>query len=129
MPLIPLTENDISSIFNQINAAEIIYNPASQAQIRDKINITRDDPLIKRSLDGHAGRINIDGYDRIYVNSDIRSDYRNFIISLNNLNLIQTPVIPDIYSPRLITDTEWIPHNTLYIIVGDLVNGRHQKLN
>ena len=131
MPLIPLIESDIlathTKYTNEHGNIIDIYNPISRAIIRDKINITRDDPRIKRSLDGHPGRINTDSYDRIYINSDIRSDYRNFISCLQKLNLIKIPTGLNIYSYQLITDTEWLPHNTLYVIIGDLVNGRQQQ--
>jgi len=73
-------------------------------------------------------KINCTAYDRVFITSDIHSDFRKFVQMLKLNNLIETPIDPyagnDIYEPALITDTRWTGGSrTLVIIVGDLVDG------
>ena len=136
-----LTSEDIESIYQKDLTGNIIvpyrYNTSSYCILQQKLSITRNDQIIIKSIPGNAGRINADKFDRIYVSSDIHSDYRNFINYLQNLNLITIPAglniytdtrnpdtRNDIYDTRFITDTQWLSYNTLYIITGDLVDGR-----
>jgi hypothetical protein len=137
-----LNQADVNSIYTEphllINVGKrSTYNPASQTRLQSKISRVRNDPIIITSQPGQPGIIDASKFDRIYVNSDIHSDYRNFINYLKNLNLINIPsglsiyedkTNPssrnDIYNPAFITDTTWKARNTLYIIVGDLVDGR-----
>ena len=76
----------------------------------------------------------ISNYEFVYVTSDIHSDYRKLIQILVTIGIIQIPDDIDIwtdgiYDSRLITDTIWITTNTLFIIVGDLVDGFRPNLS
>jgi hypothetical protein len=141
-----LTSEDIESIYKKDHTGNIIqpcyYDTNSQVRLQQKISATRNDPIIIKSIPGQSGVINAEKFDRIYANSDIHSDYRNFINYLKNLNLISIPdnlhiytdinnldTRNDIYDTRFITETQWLAHNTLYIIVGDLVDGRRVNLS
>ena len=136
-----LTPTDIDSIYKKDAGNNYVipykYNKDSLAILQEKINRTRNDPIIIKSIPTQPGVIPTNKFDRIYVNSDIHSDYRNFINYLKNLNLIAIPdglniytvsanldTRDDIYDPRFITETRWLPTNTLYIITGDLVDGK-----
>jgi hypothetical protein len=141
-----LTSEDIESIYKKDHTGNIIqpcyYDTNSQVRLQQKISATRNDPIIIKSIPGQPGVINADKFDRIYANSDIHSDYRNFINYLINLNLISIPTDlhiytddqnpdtrNDIYNPRFITETKWLAPNTLYIIIGDLVDGKRGQLS
>ena len=136
-----LTHTEIDSIYKKDAENNYVipykYNTESQAKLQEKITLVRNNPIIIKSIPGKPGVINTDKFDRIYVNSDIHSDYRNFINFLKNLNLIAIPyglniytdpanpaTRNDIYDPRFIIETKWLATNTLYIITGDLVDGR-----
>lgn len=82
--------------------------------------------------------IDVTKYDNVYITSDIHSDYRKLIQILSKANLIDLPTkvndrqesvnldpySDDIYNYSLITDTKWNTTRTLFIIAGDLVDGR-----
>lgn len=125
---IPLTEEDILSIYNPI------YNPISPFNtyntsntVIPKIIESRKD---KRIIDSHI--IDPSKFDVIYATSDIHADYSNFINYLKKLNLIKIPegldpYSNDIYEHRFIIETEWIAPNSLFVIIGDLVDGTRNK--
>ena len=71
-------------------------------------------------------------YDTVFVTSDIHSDYRKFIQTLVSIGLIKIPnniniYSDDIYDHRIITESTWIPRKTLFVIVGDLVDGKRKS--
>ncbi len=72
---------------------------------------------------------NITGnYNDIYITSDLHADYRKLVQILVNAGLIRIPVginLNDdgIYDYRIITESEWIKPNSLFVIIGDLVDG------
>ncbi len=73
--------------------------------------------------------INTDNYRDIFITSDIHADYRKLVQILVNAKLIRIPEDIDlytdkIYDPRIITNSEWILPNSLFIITGDLVDGK-----
>ena len=75
-------------------------------------------------------------YPTVYLTSDIHSDFRKLVQILKGYELISTIIDPykgdDIYKPELITETEWTGgSNTLFVIIGDLVDGlrRHNYPN
>ena len=67
--------------------------------------------------------IDKNAYDHIYVTSDIHADLEKLDNMITKLGLVnytdtspKTPVMLPVY-------TEWIPERTLFIIVGDVVDG------
>jgi len=89
-----------------------------------KINsFIKNNPLIRKNI----GRMS--DYDYIYVTSDIHADFRKLVQLLLTLNLIRIPenidiYTDDIYKSELITDTVWIAKRVLFVIVGDLIDGK-----
>jgi hypothetical protein len=123
---IPLTEEDIISIYNPISLLNT-YNESNK--VIPKIIKARHD---KRIIDSHI--IDPSKFNVIYATSDIHADYSNFINYLKKLNLIKipdglNPYSIDIYDHRFITETEWIANNSLFVIIGDIVDGTRNSLN
>jgi len=71
-------------------------------------------------------------YPKVYVTSDIHSDYRKLIQLLINANIITYPGIniveqlysPDIYLPQFLTNMIWKQSNVSLVILGDIIDGR-----
>jgi len=117
-----LTESDILSTYDNLT-----YNESNT--VIPKIIESRKD---KRIIDSHV--VDPSKFDVIYATSDIHADYSNFINYLKKLNLIKIPdgldlYSSDIYDPRLIIETEWIANNSLFVIIGDLVDGTRGGYN
>jgi hypothetical protein len=70
--------------------------------------------------------INPKDFTYIYATSDIHADYRKFVQILISSGLIDCPINPydDIYNPRIIVESTWTKKNTLFVILGDLVDGQ-----
>jgi hypothetical protein len=83
--------------------------------------------------------INVTKYDKVFITSDTHADYRKLIQMLELAEIITLPtkdlgpeVSPvklnpysdDIYNKKFILETKWVPTNTLFIIAGDLIDGR-----
>ncbi len=72
--------------------------------------------------------INTDNYNDIYFTSDLHADYRKLVQMLVNAKLISIPTDINIYSdqiydPRIISESQWIKSNSLFIVIGDLIDG------
>ncbi len=65
-------------------------------------------------------------YEYIYATSDIHADFRKFAQILISSGLIDCPINPyeDVYNSKIISESKWIKENTLFIIIGDLVDGK-----
>ena len=67
-------------------------------------------------------------FSTVFATSDIHADFRKFIQILKDNAFLQTPLDPytdDIYHPDLIGQAKWTgPPNTLFVVIGDLVDGR-----
>jgi hypothetical protein len=65
-------------------------------------------------------------YDNIYVTSDIHADFQKFVQILVTSGLIECRIssYDNPYDPEIITESEWIKPNTLFIIIGDLIDGK-----
>jgi hypothetical protein len=82
--------------------------------------------------------VDVTKYDDVYITSDIHSDFRKLVQILSKADLIVLPTKinaskeltnldpynDDIYDSRLITETKWNATRTLFVIAGDLVDGR-----
>lgn len=93
--------------------------------------------FLYRDAEGNpTNRIPAGAYDRILFTSDLHADMRRFARALVRGGLIKTPAswpldrfgVPDSLFQDLeldlITDSEWIPERTLFVIVGDIVDGK-----
>ena len=109
-----LTSEEFNKLVSLTNADDILDKISNTRYFRNKTNYI----------------INAQEYDRVYVTSDIHSDYRKFVKILKDIGLIDTSINPytdDIYKSDLVTNTNWIPEKTLLVIVGDLVDGRRNS--
>jgi hypothetical protein len=111
-----LTEADILSVYDNFT-----YNE-SNTVIPKIIEARKDERIINSHI------IDPSKFNVIYATSDIHSDYSNFINYLKKLNLIKIPAglnpySSDIYDHRFITNTEWMANNSLFVIIGDIVDG------
>jgi hypothetical protein len=72
-------------------------------------------------------------YQNVYITSDVHTDLKKLNYLLNNVGLISANGIVDEDAIALqITDTgsiDWIPNNTLLIIIGDIVDGVRRDIN
>lgn len=107
--------------------------------LRSQVNIRNKQPLhFLYKLDKYRRLfppnhiIDVNLYDTVFVTSDTHADFRKLVQILSLSNLIRLPLIDgreldpytdDIYSTELLCATKWIPDRTLFIIVGDLVDG------
>ena len=119
-----LDEIDVLSI---INSSTNRFNPENL--VTPKIIAARKDPRI---ITSHI--IDPSRFNTIYATSDIHADIRNFLNYLNKLKMIKLPdgldlYTDDIYNPRFITETDWIMNESLFIIIGDLIDGRRSSSN
>ena len=84
-------------------------------------------------------KIDVTKYDNVYITSDTHADFRKLVQMLSLADLISVPskdvsfsVEPiklnpysdDIYNQLLILKTQWLAPRTLFVIAGDLVDGR-----
>lgn len=84
-------------------------------------------------------KIDVKKYDEVYVTSDTHADYRKLIQMLKLANLIAVPKkdmgmsvdpVPlnpysdDIYSRQFLLETRWVMSRTLFVIAGDIIDGR-----
>ena len=67
-------------------------------------------------------------FSTIYATSDIHADFRKFVQIVKSLGFVKNefdPYTDDIYNPDLIGNVQWTgPPNTLFLVIGDLVDGR-----
>jgi hypothetical protein len=108
--------DEISNILKPIDG---YYNPENTKLIIDKLDIVKSKIVINHRIDTRQ-------YKDVFIISDIHADLRKFYSILQNSKMIASPFNPyndDILNPELISNAEWIPENTLLIIVGDLVDG------
>jgi hypothetical protein len=120
------TSKDIAGI-TQIDYSDVsplyLLNPAHFKQyIEPKLFQRRRQLVINNN-------INTDKYTDIYLTSDIHADYRKLVQILVNAKFIRIPsginiYSNDIYDPRIISESEWIKPNALFIVIGDLVDGQ-----
>jgi hypothetical protein len=90
--------------------------------------------LLYYDSDGQpTNRIPAGAFKRVLYTSDIHADYRQFIHGLAKAGLITLPEGLDLTNPfvmrdlRIITDTVWNAESTLFVIVGDLVDGKRRN--
>jgi len=84
-------------------------------------------------------KISVTKYEKVFITSDTHADYRKLIQMLELADLIKLPtkdmgplVSPiklnpysdDIYDTKFILETKWVPVNTLFVIAGDIIDGR-----
>ena len=116
----------ISSEFNS-NSDNLILN-----------NLDRENKIktfIEKNPSIRDNKQYVTKYDTVYVTSDIHSDYRKFIQTLVSIGLINIPnginiySVDGIYDHRIITESTWNPmkKKTLFVIVGDLVDGKRKS--
>ena len=67
-------------------------------------------------------------YQNVYITSDIHADLVKLHFLLIQSGLIKREQVTEglDWILRLIVDTEWVAENTLFIIVGDIVDGRRK---
>lgn len=70
-------------------------------------------------------------YDVVIATSDLHSDFPKTLQLMRAARLIEFPVdgseldpYKDVYDVRLITETRWVARRTMFVICGDLVDGR-----
>ena len=73
-------------------------------------------------------------YPTVFVTSDTHADFRKLLQMLVLAKLIRLPsgidvYSDDVYDPRIIIETVWLPIKTLFVIAGDLVDGRRDESN
>jgi predicted nucleic acid-binding Zn-ribbon protein len=109
----------------------------------EDLNVTSDDGVINndnlsyiiKKIDNYSNsieknnEIDVKQFNTVYFTSDIHSDYVKFVNILKSANIIKFE--PDIeitdsnmYNADIITTAKWVPNNTLFIILGDLVDGK-----
>lgn len=79
-------------------------------------------------------KINCDDYDNIFITSDIRSDFKSFLILLKDNGIIQYDEniatfiqFNEPHNPKIITDVKWAGGNkTLFLILGNIVDGNER---
>ena len=100
---------------------------------RKKIEAYRDSMHTMTSIDPKGRRVStIDPNSArvVYATSDIHADFPELVCLMESLHLIKTPLKPRnwktdyVYLWSVVTDTTWLPFKVLFIIVGDLVDGR-----
>jgi len=115
-----ITRIDIESIYPT--------TPKDQAGLRYIITTIHPKVLAAFPPGSQTSFLECSNYDTVYITSDIHSDLRKFMQILMSLKLIPTKSIADIYDPTLISDVIWTGGaNTLFIIVGDLVDGKRNE--
>jgi len=122
-----ITIEDTLSIFNDDLTPQKTHETYNKDnKIIPKIISARKDPRVLKSY-----KIDPSNFDKIYVTSDIHSDYCNFVEFLNKLKLIKIKDDLDIYKEPYNVDlllyTEWIAENTLFVILGDIVDGKRDN--
>ena len=79
-----------------------------------------------RSVPGHEAWC--EDYDAVVATSDLHADFAKTVQLMSAAGLIKLPrsldAYDDVYNVRLITETEWVATKTLFVICGDLVDGR-----
>ena len=79
-----------------------------------------------RRVPGHEARC--EDYDAVVATSDLHADFAKTVQLMSAAGLIELPrsldAYDDVYDVRLITETEWVATKTLFVICGDLVDGR-----
>jgi hypothetical protein len=103
------------------------------------IDINKIPSKIKKLIDSQLipnnHKIKTDKYTDIFITSDLHADYYKLVYNLvvggfimlpDDITLedINTANYKSIYDHKIITESKWIKHNTLFIIIGDLINGR-----
>ena len=126
-----LTLKDISGLTQIDNTAEntiyLLNTPNFKQYIEPKLLERKKKLTINNN-------INTDKYTDIYFTSDLHADYRKLVQILVNAKLISIPSGIDIYTnqiyePRIITESNWIKPNSLFIIIGDLVDGTRPRVS
>jgi hypothetical protein len=101
------------------------FNPENIRLINDKLIDVKHKIVINHRIDATQ-------YNDVFIISDIHADLRKIYSILINSRMIESPFNPyndDILKPELISKAEWIPSNTLLIIVGDLVDGCRKSIS
>ncbi len=118
-----LIENDIKPLMQSLNAAHF------KQYVEPKLLKRKTTMKISHNID-------TTNYTDIYLTSDLHADYRKLVQILINSGLISIPSGIDIYNdeqiydPKIITDSTWNKRNALFIVIGDLVDGRrYQNVN
>jgi len=126
----PITKEDLLGA-EQTGGGKSLYN--AKNNIVTKIAAAKADPRLE--IDHN---INAEQYPNVFILSDIHADYRKFIkllsVSTHDaaplINVNGNPVKDSdiegaaIYNTDLITNVEFLPSNSLLIIVGDLIDGK-----
>jgi hypothetical protein len=108
-----------------ITPIEEQFNPENIRLINDKLIDVKHKIVINHRIDAKQ-------YNDVFIISDTHADLRKVYSILINSRMIETSFNPyndDILKPELISKAEWIPSNTLLIIVGDLVDGRRKSIS
>jgi hypothetical protein len=119
---------------------EFLFNE-DIAPLMTSFNEEHFSTIVKVKLDTRKSLLTINNnidttkYKDIYFTSDIHSDYRKLVQILVNARLITIPSDIDlydddsIYDPRIITESDWIKPNSLFVLIGDLVDGKRPGIN
>ena len=78
---------------------------------------------------GMSHRIKAGAFKKVYVTSDIHSDFRKFVELLVNAGIITIPgdinlYTDDIYNIDILTETTWNMKNVCLIVLGDILDGK-----
>jgi len=106
---------------------ESMYTPAARPRVNLTYIIENIHPKVLAAFPpgSQSSFLECSDYDTVYITSDIHSDLRKFMQILMSLKLIPLKSIADIYDPTLISDVTWMGgKRTLFVIVGDLVDGK-----
>jgi hypothetical protein len=121
----PTTDiRDFLLTLEDIGELPVTFNPDNFNAVFQKITGLRNSGHIK--IDHN---INTDTITDIYCTSDVHADYQKLVQCLFSGGFISNPHNLDVYEdnnvfdPRIITDSIWLKENTLFIIIGDLING------
>ena len=125
-PTLKLTNEELDSLNVTSNNGDVI-NEINLSSIIKKI----DDYSLTIEKNNE---IDVKQFNTVYFTSDIHSDYVKFVNILKSANIIKFE--PDIgiidsnmYNPNIITNARWVPNNTLFIILGDLIDGKRGPSN
>jgi len=142
------SEQNSVSESEQNSVSESKTNKLTKEEL-DKLNVTSNNgeinqevlPSIIKKIDNYSqmieknNEIDVKQYTTVYFTSDIHSDYVKFVNILKNAEIIKYKdedfeiTDSNMYDSDIITKVRWIPKNTIFIILGDLIDGKRKPNN
>jgi len=99
------------------------FNPAAMSEIETKLK--------KADFGPKGSSIDITKYNTIYITSDIHADVRKFLNLLLKEEIISIPnfdpYTDDVYNTEFIEKIEFLKPKTLFLALGDLIDGKRQS--